>query len=130
VNDFGEFGTRLYLYAHTRNQDMAIRASNGWDGDRYALVKLPKGYAIVWVTVWDTRQDGLEFIDAVDQVMRERFNRLPLVTGELRHFESPARTVDVNVHEINGRPVVLYIDVPAGASTDLMDFSKVKVTPR
>jgi hypothetical protein len=130
-NDFGEFGTRIFLYAHTRNQDMSIRASNGWDGDRYALVKMPSGgYGIVWVTVWDTRQDGVEFMDGVDQVMRERFNRLPRVTGELRHFESPTRTVDVNVREIQGRPVVLYVDVPAGQGTNLIDFSKVQVTPR
>ncbi|HXT18639.1 MAG TPA: hypothetical protein VN706_23630 [Gemmatimonadaceae bacterium] len=129
-NDFGEFGTRIYLYAHTRNQDMSIRASNGWDGDRYALVKTPKGDALVWATVWDTRQDGVEFIDAVDQVMRERFNRLPRITAELRHFESPTRTIDVDVREINGRPVVLYVDVPAGESTNLVDFAKVHVTPR
>lgn len=129
-NDFGEFGTRIFVYAHTRNQDLSIRAALGWDGDRYALVKLPNGYGIVWVTVWETRQDGVEFMDAVDQVMRERFNRLPLVKGELRHFESPKRTVDVNVREIAGHPVVLYIDVPAGASTNLVDFSKVRVTPR
>jgi hypothetical protein len=129
-NDFGEFGTRIFLYAHTRNQDMSIRASNGWDGDRYALVKLPGGDAIVWASVWDTRQDAIEFIDAVDQVMRERFNRLPLVTGELRHFESPTRTVDETVREINGRPVVLYVDVPKGASTSIVDFGKVQVTPR
>ncbi|HEX4681570.1 MAG TPA: hypothetical protein VH277_02610, partial [Gemmatimonadaceae bacterium] len=130
LNDFGEFGTRIYLYAHTRNVDMSIRASNGLDGDRYALVKLPTGYAIVWVTVWDTRQDGIEFMDAVDQVMRERFNRLPRVTGELRHFESATRTVDLNVREINGRPVVLYVDVPAGSSTNIIDFAKVRVTPK
>ena len=50
-NDFGEFGTRLFVFQHTRDQDRSIRASNGWDGDRYALVKTPQGNALVWATV-------------------------------------------------------------------------------
>jgi hypothetical protein len=129
-NDMGEFGTRIYIYSHTRVEDMSIRASNGWDGDRYALVKTPAGYGLVWVSVWDQRQDGIEFIDAIDQVMRARFNRLPRVTGELRRYEGDKRTVEVNVREVNGRPVVLYVDVPAGSSTNLVDFSKVKVVPK
>ncbi len=55
---------------------------------------------------------------------------MPLVTGELRHFDAGKRTVEVDVREIGGHPVVLYVDVPAGTSTNLVDFSKVKVTPR
>jgi hypothetical protein len=130
VNDFGEFGTRLFIYQHTRDQELAIRASNGWDGDRFALVKTPRGNALVWVSVWETPTDGAEFMSAIDQVMRERFNVLPLVKGEKRRFDTPKRTVEVNVKEVDGRPVVLYVDVPAGESTDLVDFGKVKVVPR
>jgi hypothetical protein len=129
-NNFGEFGARLYLYQHTRDQDLSIRASNGWDGDRYALVKTPAGNAFVWVTVWDTPNDGAEFMAAIDAVMRARFNILPRVTGEHRHFDAPKRTIDVDVREIDGRPVVLYVDAPAGSKANLVDFSKVKVVPR
>ncbi len=129
-NDFGEFGARLYLYQHTRDQDLSIRASNGWDGDRYALVKTPAGNAFVWVTVWDTPNDGAEFMSAIDAVMRARFNIVPRVTGEHRHFEAPKRTIDVDVREVGGRPVVLYVDAPAGSNASLVDFSKVKVVPR
>jgi len=129
-NNFGEFGTRLFLFKHTKDQDRSIRASNGWDGDRYALVKTPAGDAFVWVTVWDAPADAAEFMSAVDGVMKARFNATPRVTGERRHFETQKRTVDVDVREINGRPVVLYVDVPAGSSTNLIDFGKVKVTPR
>jgi hypothetical protein len=129
-NDFGEFGTRLYVYQHTRDQDLSIRASNGWDGDRYALVKTPAGNAFVWLTVWDTPNDGAEFMSAIDAVMRARFNIVPRVTGEHRHFEAPKRTIDVDVREIGGRPVVLYVDTPAGSNANLVDFSKVKVVPR
>jgi hypothetical protein len=130
LNTMGEFGARVFIYAHTRIEDISIRASNGWDGDRYALVKTPGGNAIVWVSVWDQRQDGIEFIDGVDQAIRARFNRQARVTGERRHYESDTRTIEVDVREIGGRPVVLYVDVPAGQSTDLIDFAKVKVVPR
>ena len=129
-NDFGEFGARLYVYKHTGDQDLSIRASNGWDGDRYALVKTPAGNAFVWVTVWDTPNDGAEFMSAIDAVMRARFNILPRVTGEHRHFEAPKRTIDVDVREVGGRPVVLYVDTQAGSNANLVDFSKVKVVPR
>ncbi|MEO6877841.1 MAG: hypothetical protein ABI205_05125, partial [Gemmatimonadaceae bacterium] len=106
-------------------------ASNGWDGDRYALVKTPGGgSALAWITVWDTPGDAAEFMSAVDEVMLRRFNVKPLVTGELRHFETAKRTIEVNVREISGRPAVSYIDVPTGSSTKILDLSKVKVTPR
>jgi hypothetical protein len=129
-NNFGEFGTRLVVYQHTRDQDASIRASNGWDGDRYALVKTPQGNALAWVTVWDRPGDAAEFMSALDQVMRDRFNIRPFVTGERRYFEAPGRRIRVDVREIQGRPVVLYVDVPQGASLDMVDFDKVKVTPR
>jgi hypothetical protein len=129
-NDFGEFGTRLLVYAHTKDQDASIRAASGWDGDRYALVKLPAGNALVWATVWDRPGDASEFVSAMDQVMRERFNVRPRVTGERRHFDTPQRTIEMDVRDIAGRPVVLYVDVPAGSPTDLVDFNKVKVVPR
>jgi hypothetical protein len=129
-NNFGEFGTRLFLYKHTKDQDQSIRASNGWDGDRYALVKTPNGDALVWVTVWDSQGDGAEFMSAIDGVMSARFHVKPRVTGEHRHFDAGKRVVDVDVREVGGRPVVLYLDVPAGTSENIIDFTKVKVTPR
>jgi len=136
VNDFGEFGTRLFIYQHTHDQDESIRSSHGWDGDRYVLFKTPGGSAagggngIAWVSVWNTRLDATDFMAAIDDVMRDRFNVRPLVTGDRRHFETPKRTVDVDVREVAGHPVVLYVDVPTGQSTNVFDFSKVKVVPR
>ena len=129
-NDFGEFGTRLFLFKWTNDQDRSIRASNGWDGDRYALVKTPAGNAFVWATVWDTPGDAAEFMSAIDSVMSARFDVRPTVTGDERRFAASTRTVDVNVRNVQGRPVVLYVDVPRGQSTSIVDFSKVQVTPR
>jgi hypothetical protein len=129
-NNFGEFGTRLFIFQHTRDQDRSIRASNGWDGDRFALVQGANGNSLAWVTVWDTPGDAAEFMSAVDAVMQKRFFIKPTVTGERRRFSAPKRTVEVDVREIDGRPVVLYVDVPTGASTSIVDFSKVRITPR
>jgi hypothetical protein len=129
-NTFGEFGARLFIFKHTKDQDQSIRASNGWDGDRYALVKTPAGDALAWVTVWDTQGDAAEFMSAIDGVMKARFNVTPKVTGERRHFDAGKRSVDVDVREVGGRPIVLYVDVPSGSSTSIIDFAKVKVTPR
>jgi len=129
-NNFGEFGLRLILFHHTKDQDQSIRASNGWDGDRYALVKTPSGDALVWVSVWDSQGDAAEFMAAIDGVMSGRYHVKPRVTGERRHFETGKRIVDVDVREVDGRPVVFYVDVPAGSSSNLIDFAKVKVTPR
>lgn len=128
-NNFGEFGTRLYIFQHTLDQDRSIRASNGWDGDRYALVKTPNGNALVWVTAWDSPGDAAEFMSAIDGVMEKRFFIKPTVTGEHRHFYTGKRTIDVDVREIDGRPTVLYVDAPAGTG-NLIDFAKVKVTAR
>ena len=133
-NNLGEFGTRLFVFRYTSDQDRSIRASNGWDGDRYALVKTPGGDALVWATVWDSPGDAAEFMSAVDAVLLHRFNIKPRVTGERRHFDAGKRTIDLDVREINGRPVVLYVDAPAGATGGLADISRImsqiKVTPR
>ena len=129
-NNMGEFGTRLFVYTHTRDQDRSIRASNGWDGDRYVVVKTPSGNAIAWVTVWDTPTDAAEFVSAVDAVVAKRFFVKPRITGEKRHFDAGKRTIDVDVREIDGRTVVLYTEVPAGESTNVIDFSKVQVKAR
>jgi hypothetical protein len=130
TNDLGEFSTRLFFYQHTHDRELSGRAAQGWDGDRYALVKTPAGNAFVWASVWDTPNDAAEFMSAIDAAMAARYNVRPLVTGEKRHFETAKRTIDVDVREMGGRPVVLYVDVPAGRSTSIVDFAQVKVTPR
>jgi hypothetical protein len=128
-NDLGEFGTRLLVYQFTRDQDQSIRAAGGWDGDRYRLVQTGGGSGLAWVTVWDTPGDAAEFVSALDDVMQKRFFVKPKVSGERRTFTTSKRTIDVEVRELNGRPVVLYTDVPTGGSVPF-DIGAVKVTPR
>lgn len=129
-NNFGEFGTRLFVFQHVRDQNGAIRASNGWDGDRYALVKRPAGNSLVWVSVWDAPLDAAEFVSSIDDVMRERFNVRAEASGEIRRFRTSRRTVEVSSRTVDGRSVVFYVDVPAGESTSFVDLSKVRVTAK
>ena len=131
-NTFGEFGTRLFLFAHLRSQgqDPAIRAASGWDGDRYVLVGTPAGNALVWATVWDTPVDAAEFTSALDDVMMERFKVRPTIEGNVRRFVTPKRDVVVSSREVNGRSVVFYVDAPTGTSGSVLDLSKVNVTPK
>src|SRR5207248_3286941 len=53
-NDLGEFGTRLFLFRHLGSTNVAATAAAGWGGDRYAVVRTPKGDGIAWVSTWDT----------------------------------------------------------------------------
>jgi hypothetical protein len=141
-NDLGEFETRLFLFQHLRDQAGAVRGAAGWGGDRYALVTTPRGDGFVWVTVWDTPVDAAEFNDMLGQVVERRYavrpaagaasggapgsGAAPAATGT-RSYAPAGRSVAITTGEVQGRPAVLYVDVPAGTSTSLLDISKVRV---
>ena len=71
----GEFGTRLFLFQHTKDHTAAVAAAAGWDGDRYRIVRAGKGRGVVWVTVWDSAVDAAEFVDAVGDAIGRRYRR-------------------------------------------------------
>ncbi|MFW6303607.1 MAG: hypothetical protein ACOC2L_03210 [Candidatus Sumerlaeota bacterium] len=81
-NRFGEIGTRLILETHL-GTGIATVAAAGWDGDAYAIYKMPQSdhsaeharWAIVWETVWDSPGDASEFVGAWVTVWRS-------ITGE------------------------------------------------
>ncbi len=127
-NDMGEFGTRLFLYKWVDDVNIAARSSDGWAGDRYALVKTPSGNAMVWATAWDTPLQAAEFVDTFGPVTMRRYNvTAPKVAGGTRTYAGAKRTVVVTQKEINGKNVVLVVDVPAGVSPSIADVSKVGV---
>lgn len=126
-NNLGEFETRLFIYEHLRDQGSAVRAAAGWDGDRYALIETPRGDGLAWVTVWDTSIDAAEFFDMLDAAMIKRFPEIrPGVgRGTTRTYAARGRTLLLQISDIGGRPVVLFVDVPQGVSPRLIDVSKV-----
>ena len=123
----GEFGTRLFLYQHLKDNTAAVGAAAGWDGDRYRVVRAGKGLGIVWVSVWDTPFDEAQFVDALGQAIGKRYNTAaPTVSSSgARTYSGSGRTVVITPREISGRSVVVYADVPAGTSPALIDPARV-----
>lgn len=128
-NDLGEFETRLFLFEHLKDRDAAYRGAAGWDGDRYVLFESGKGEGLAWVSVWDTSVDAAEFFDLMDTAILKRFGpvRPSQASQNTRVYSARGRTVAVTATDIDGRPVILYVDVPAGASIDVFDIRRVKL---
>ena len=123
----GEFGTRLFVYQHGRDNGAAIGAARGWDGDRYRVISTPRGNALVWAIVWDSAVDAAQFVDAVGEAMGRRYRTSAptLSASGVRTYTGAARTVVITPREINGRTVVLFVDVPTGVSPALVDPARI-----
>ena len=127
-NTLGEFDTRLFLFEHLQDQELASRAAIGWGGDRYAIVRTPNGNGIVWVTVWDGAVDAAEFVDALGQAIQRRYRApAPAMASGTRTYSGGGRTVVVTPREFGGKNVVLVVDVPAGTSPQLVDLARVTI---
>jgi hypothetical protein len=129
-NNLGEFSTRVFIYQHVQDQNEAVRSAQGWDGDRYMVLKTPKGDGLVWVTVWDSPVDAAEFTSAMEDVISLQFGSPTPHTNaqQVRSYETHTRTLTLWGGQVDGRPTVVYVDVPAGSPTDVIDVSKVKLT--
>lgn len=127
-NNLGEFETRLFLFQHLKDQEAAVRGAAGWDGDRYVLVRTAQGDGLAWVSVWDSAVDGAEFADLMERLIRKRYGAsLPRVDGDTKHYVGSGRSLVITSREIGGRPAVVYIDMPTGASTNVLDVAAIKV---
>jgi hypothetical protein len=126
-NSFGEFEARLVFFQHLRDEAVAARTAHGIDGDRYALVTTATGDALAWASVWDSPVAAGNFALGMADVVRKRYrsavrNPEGARTGDVRRFDvaareqDGARTVTIETREENGRPVVLFIDAPAGVT--------------
>ena len=126
-NNLGEFETRLFLFQHLQDQNAAIRGAAGWDGDRFSLFETTGGDGVAWLTAWDTKIDAGEFYDLVDTLILKRYrNAKPrAATPDSRTYDVGGRTIRLTAGEISGRAVVLYVDVPTGAETNVIDLAKV-----
>jgi hypothetical protein len=132
-NNLGEFGIRLFLYKHLQDIKTAAAAAAGWGGDRYAVVRTPRGNGVVLVSAWDTPLDGAEFVSALTAVTGKRFGDSTGVVPaanrterqDFRRYTAKGRTVVIATREIDGRMVVSYVEVPEGANASLVDLAKV-----
>ena len=129
-NTLGEFETRLFLFEHLKDQNEAVRGATGWDGDRYVVVNTPQGEGVVFLTVWDSSVDAGEFYDIAGRGIERRFNTKGVTSADKlsRVYSAGSRTVQLTTTEIGGRPTVIYVDVPAGASTSIVQPGQVRLT--
>lgn len=130
-DDLGEFETRLLLYQLLHDQNAAIRAATGWDGDRYAILDTPRGEGLAWVSVWDTPVDAAEFAEQLGDAVPHRYAGIVARGGadHERRFEGAGRTVLVRGADVGGRSLVLYVDVPAGVDPSVIDLRQVRLAP-
>jgi hypothetical protein len=130
-NDLGEFGTRLFLYQHLKNETLAARAAVGWDGDRYMVVQGAGGRGIVWALVWDSAVEAAAFSDALTRATAKR-------TGAAEHslpgggatFAAKGRTVSIVPRSVGGRAVIVYSDLPDAMSAGVVDPGAITITSR
>lgn len=114
-DDMGEFETRLFLFQHLQDQSDAVRGAAGWDGDRYLVVRTPRGDGIVWLTVWDSNIDAAEFGSDLEEVMTKRFrSSTPRASSSGKSYTVAGRTITIWGGEVDGRSAVLYTDLPSG----------------
>jgi hypothetical protein len=128
-NDLGEFETRLYLFQHLGDAGVASRGAAGWEGDRYLVVNTPQGAGLTWLTVWDSPVNAALFRSLMEQTIEKRFKTAKGAggSGATLKFAGNGRAIELDAVTVQGRPAVLFTDVPAGATTRLIDVSKVKL---
>ncbi|MEP6989569.1 MAG: hypothetical protein ABJA80_01465 [bacterium] len=130
TDDMGEFGARLLLYQHLKDEQVAARSVVGWDGDRYAVVQNASGRGIVWASVWDNTVAAASFADALIRATTKRTGASERAEAAGGATISPkGRTITIFPRRINGRAVVIYSDLPAGMS-GVIDPAAITVDPR
>jgi hypothetical protein len=73
-NVAGEYSIYL-LFRQFVSADLALRISDGWAGDAYAVHQGPAqiGDHMVWKSAWRTPEDGTEFFDGMKRILMQRF---------------------------------------------------------
>jgi hypothetical protein len=127
-NDMGEFETRLFLFQHLKDQNASIQAAQGWAGDRYLILKTPHGEGLAWITVWRSAVDAGEFRTAMQKVFTARYPNVQATEGpQGTHLIASGRSMLLTGGDVDGHAVILYVDVPQGDKTDVMDLSKIRI---
>ncbi|MEP7066851.1 MAG: hypothetical protein ABI889_12510 [Gemmatimonadota bacterium] len=127
-NDMGEFETRVFLFQHLKDQNTSVLAADGWAGDRYMILHTPHGDGIAWVTAWRSPVDAGEFRTAMQKVFTARFPKLQATEGaQGTHLVASKRSMVLTGGDVGGHSLVMYVDVPEGDRTDVLDLTKIAI---
>jgi hypothetical protein len=96
------------------------------------LIRTPRGDGIAWLTIWDTTVEAAEFGTAMRLAIDRRYYepRASSLPGGATGFEAESRALRLWGGDINGRAAVLYVDMPKGARTDVVDVAGVELGTR
>jgi hypothetical protein len=128
----GEFGARLLLFIQSNSQALASSGAEGWDGDRYVVLRTPRGDGIAWLTIWDSTVEAAEFGTAMRRAIDRRYYepRSSRQADGSTAYQTDERALRVWGGVIGGRAAVLYVDMPAGERTDVLDLARVELDDR
>jgi hypothetical protein len=126
-DNLGEFETRLFLFQHIGDVGTAAQGAKGWDGDRYQLVQVAGGNGIAWLTVWDSAIEAAEYRDLMERMVERRFGVATGTggTGTTRQWTARGRRLSLTTADLNGRPVVIWEDLPQAARGSVIDLARV-----
>lgn len=130
-NGLGEFGLRLFLYQHLKDESYASRAAAGWDGDRYVVVQGAGGRGIVWASAFDTPLEAAELSDAMTRATAKRTGAPERsVRGGGASFAAKGRTVTIVPRTVGDRTLIVYSDLPDAMSAGVVDPGAISITTR
>ena len=81
------------------------------------------------------RTDAAEYASAMGETVLQRYGGVPTAAegsaaGAVRRFSGRGRTVEIHTREAGGRTLVMYVDVPDGQSTNVIDLGAVRLEAR
>ncbi len=100
-DDFGEFETGVALRAWGVAQGVAESAAAGWNGDRFEVLGVRGGTALMWATAWRTPADADEFQRALTR------------GWGATHPTGGAERWRIDRLTVGGTPVVCLVSAPA-----------------
>ncbi|HMA02512.1 MAG TPA: hypothetical protein VKP02_09095, partial [Gemmatimonadaceae bacterium] len=88
----------------------------------------PHGDGLAWVTAWRSPVDAGEFRTAMQKVFTARFPKVQATEGaQGTHLVAAKRSMLLTGGDVGGHTVVMYVDVPEGDRTDVIDLSKIEI---
>ena len=129
-NSFGEFETRLALAELLGDVGRASAAARGHDGDRYAVLAIPGGDGLAWVTVWDTPLDAEEFAVAMGAAMARRYTSTVASVNGRREITGAGRRVTIRTDKVGARDIAIVEDLPQAAKAPVIATATISVTAR